>query len=100
MTEFTTLRNWQFFTSLDATEYEPLEVVMRGESDMITLWEFHVLHFFYMWKRMVRRVREGRRLDGKLGGWNHTVHCGMAMLNRERRLGESNTLATVIYPDC
>ncbi len=72
--DFTAVITGEFFT--DNIHPEPLEaeVVLRGERDVRAHWEFHVRHCRYMFRRLLRAVRGGGVVDGKLGGYEHV--CG------------------------
>jgi hypothetical protein len=78
--DFSNLITWEFFTN-DVQDPKPLaaEVVLRGEQDVRAYWEFHVSHCRYMFRRLLRAVRVGGVVDGKLGGYGHVCSPFLAL---------------------
>ncbi|KAI0886926.1 uncharacterized protein GGS22DRAFT_158982 [Annulohypoxylon maeteangense] len=92
---------------LDPNRTQPLShsQIMTGEySGLYVNWEYHIRHCTAMWKKMHRAILGqlgNRAIDGYIGVYKHTEHCGEMLLNgREYALDAINTRIRVKYPDC
>jgi hypothetical protein len=98
--EFLRLDDWKWFTEYKGTTYETLEVARLGEANFWVSWDFHFQHCIYMWKKMHRAIIRQKSIDGHLGQYNHTLHCGAVLLEKEVLPHEVITPAEVRYPTC
>jgi hypothetical protein len=101
MTDFTSLRNWTFFTSQNGTEAVPYESVALGEHDTLYVTqEFHMYHCTYMWRKMHRAVLAAVPLDGYIGNYHHTGHCEHQIMQQARGAHEISTTIFTKYVSC
>lgn len=101
MAEFTSLRNWTFFTSQNGTEAVPYDSVALGEHDeLFVTQEFHMYHCTYMWRKMHRAVLAAVPLDGYIGNYHHTSHCERQIMQKARKTHEISTTIFTKYVSC
>ncbi|PVH80977.1 hypothetical protein DL98DRAFT_548831 [Cadophora sp. DSE1049] len=102
---FDKLANWEWYLDHNKTQPVAKSDALTGELDgLYVSWEYHVQHCVYMWEKMHRAfLGEGKRaLDGYIGVFSHTQHCGKMLLTRGEgfELSDFNTRIKVKYPDC
>jgi hypothetical protein len=101
MAEFTSVRNWTFFTSENGTEEVPHLTVALGEHDKLYVTqEFHMYHCTYMWRKMHRAVLAAVPLDGYIGNYHHTSHCERQIMQQAREAHEISTTIFTKYVSC
>ncbi|KAK0124853.1 hypothetical protein ONS96_008732 [Cadophora gregata f. sp. sojae] len=99
------LSNWEWFLDHNKTQPVAKSDALTGELDgLYVSWEYHVQHCVFMWEKMHRAFLGGgkRAVDGYIGVFSHTQHCGKMLLTRGEgfELSDFNTRIKVKYPDC
>ncbi|CZR68287.1 uncharacterized protein PAC_18186 [Phialocephala subalpina] len=102
---FDELVQWEWYIDHNKTQPVSKSEALTGELDgLYVSWEYHVQHCVYMWEKMHRALMgEGKRaVDGYIGVYAHTQHCGKMLLTRGDgfELSDFNTRIRVKYPDC
>ena len=103
--KFDKLADWEWYLDHNKTQPVAKSDALTGELDgLYVSWEYHVQHCVYMWEKMHRAFLGGgkRTLDGYIGVFSHTEHCGKMLLSRGEgfELSDFNTRIKVKYPDC
>lgn len=102
---FEKLAQWEWYMDHNRTKPVPKTEALTGNFDgLYVSWEYHIQHCVYMWEKMHRALLgEGKRaVDGYIGPYSHTEHCGNMLLSRGKgfELTNFNTRIRVKYPDC
>jgi hypothetical protein len=102
---FDKLVQWEWYIDHNKTKPVPKAEALTGNFDgLYVSWEYHVQHCVYMWEKMHRALLgEGKRaVDGYIGSYSHTEHCGNMLLSRGKgfEFTNFNTRIRVKYPDC
>ncbi|KAH7378563.1 hypothetical protein BKA64DRAFT_631966 [Cadophora sp. MPI-SDFR-AT-0126] len=80
--EYIQANGFKFFSDPEATVEVPMEVVRRGEFEMLyTGLSHHVLHCTYIWRLLSLSVTEGRPFDSLSSSEDHTGHCSAILLH-------------------
>jgi hypothetical protein len=99
---FDHLSQWQWYRDHNLTQRVSKDEALTGELDgLYVSWEYHIEHCVYMWMKMHRALlgKGKRAVDGYIGPYSHTLHCGKMLLSRFE-LTDFNTRIRVKFPDC
>ena len=86
--------------------YEPLttdEVLEGIHTDLRPIsGQFHDLHCTYEWLRLIRALAEERPLDRKLSKFEHSHHCSMNLLEKDKsnRNETATQTASLLFGAC
>lgn len=73
--------NYTWFADPDHTSQLDPGTAMAGEFEKIyPLYDFHIGHCLYLWRKLHRAVLHNRPLDDELFSYGHTVHCTRLIL--------------------
>lgn len=97
---FMAFHKWDFVTDEQRSTVIPAAELPLDQRPVHVSWEFHQVHCMYVRRQLVRAVSEGRSIDSHLAAYQHTVHCGRAILDGETAVTSFHTTAPVIYPRC
>lgn len=92
--------NYTWYADAKHTERLDEAVVLNGQFEKIyPLYDFHIGHCLYLWRKLHRAVIHNRPLDDELFSYEHTVHCTRLILHwREPK--ETVTYQTSGRPFC
>lgn len=92
--------NYTWYADAKHTERLDEAVVLSGQFEKIyPLYDFHIGHCLYLWRKLHRAVIHNRPLDDELFSYEHTVHCTRLILHwREPK--ETVTYQTSGRPFC
>ncbi|RMY99401.1 hypothetical protein D0860_08307 [Hortaea werneckii] len=99
--EFVSTMEFRFFKEENQTTEVSFDEALQGELDLWVPWELHMQHCLYAWRQMHRSIgSSSRQLNSQLLDFNHTMHCGMMLMRRDREMKGINTKVLVNYPAC
>ena len=82
------------FLDPERTKPAPREVALSGDWDLLwPLYDFHIMHCLYQWRRLHLAVIEHRSIDDDVYSYEHTLHCTRMLINwpNEIRYGKNTT---------
>jgi hypothetical protein len=102
---FDQLSPWEWYLDFNKTKPVSKAEALTEELDgLYVSWGYHIQHCVYMWQKMHRVfLGDGKpAVDGYIGTYMHTKHCGKMLLTRGKNyaLTNYNTRIRVKFPDC
>ena len=93
-------RNWTW-TTMDNSPVSMLEAETGNHAELLTTWDFHLIHCVYAWRKFTRAVLKGNPLDEWSARYMHAKHCGHELLEAERFAADAMVTRTIRwYPKC
>lgn len=75
--------------------------VLEGDFDQLYVTrKYHLYHCLYMWRKLHRAANARAPIDGYIGNYHHTVHCGEMVLLRDTQEDEVDTMIKSKFPAC
>jgi len=75
------LVNYTWYADRNHTQQVPEQVALSGEFDkLFPLYDYHIAHCLYLWRRLHHAVVTTRPLDDDLLSYEHTIHCTRMIL--------------------
>ncbi|KAL2060783.1 hypothetical protein VTL71DRAFT_9425 [Oculimacula yallundae] len=91
---------FEWFYDSEHTLPAPKDLVMKGEFDTIyPLYDYHIMHCLYLWRRLHSAVVEHRQLDDDVYSYGHTLHCTRLIMGWKMEKN-TTTIATSGIPFC
>lgn len=91
------------WTHMDYTPVTTEEVLEGIHTDLRPIsGQFHDLHCTYEWLRLIKALAEGRPLDRKLSKVEHSHHCSMNLLQKDKsqRNETATQTASLLFGRC
>ena len=103
--QFLDAEDWNWYLDIELQHKANRTAVLAGEYELLFVdLAYHLQHCTYMWRKLHRAVLSGSVVDGYVGSYNHTMHCGALLLGYETVKGPSSestqVLITTKYPAC
>lgn len=103
--EFLDAEDWHWYFDMEKQHEANRASVLAGDHELLFVDPiYHLQHCTYMWRKLHRAVLNGSVVDGYIGSYKHTVHCGSLLVNKGGLKGSSSGRATVLitakYPAC
>lgn len=95
--------DWQWFADEDATVGLPQMEVVAGEHPVVFVArQYKFVHCTFMWRKLHRAMLNKSPIDGYIGDYGQTKHCGQMLLktDQEETANVTNTIASTKYPTC
>ncbi len=103
--EFLDAEDWHWYFDMEKRHEANRTAVLAGDYELLFVDPlYHLQHCTYMWRKLHRAVLNGNVVDGYIGSYEHTVHCGSLLLDERGAEGPFSGRATVLitakYPAC
>jgi hypothetical protein len=92
--------DFEWFYDPEHTKPAPRDLVVKGEFDEVyPLYDYHIIHCLYLWRRLHSALVEHRHLDDDVYSYGHTLHCTRLTMGWKAEKN-TTTIATSGIPFC